>query len=298
VEVRIVVHLDGLVRDFREASNQEPLPKFELAGFTVTPRSADGNSYFSRSRAEHVATLRLDLGETTLVNPPTVYQKVENLISIFRLFKKGYLAGFPVVLDTWAEEIGEFVPGIEFGRSALGPQGGMVYGLAESEISPLQKFGKRVLPLMESSHYRSTLSPALHFFNRGLDDFESADMPMAIVDFVGCVEALLGTSQTELVHRLSHTIAVVSERRPDKRKERYDLFKKIYGSRSKVIHGMALEDNERGQVVYAEDAARTVVGVSLEYYQRGFTKKGLLDDVQNVSLGTATDLAVFSERRA
>lgn len=292
MEVRIVVHLDGLVRDFNEAPNRETLPEFELAGFAIRPRGKEENPYFTKSKAEHVGTMRLDFAGT-LVNPPIVYQKVDNLITIFRLFKKGYLAAFPVVVDTWAKEIGEFVPGFEFGRSALGPQGGMVYGMAKSEIEQIQRYEKVVLPVISSDQFRGALGPALRFFNRGMDDFEEAEMPMAIADFVGCVEALLGTSQTELVHRLSQSVAIASERRADRRKERYELFKKIYDVRSKVVHGANLKDEEKGQVVFAEEIARTVIAVSLDYYRRGLTKQRILDDINSVALGGATDLSIF-----
>lgn len=140
-------------------------------------------------------------------------------------------------------------------------------------------------------------NPAFRFFNRAIDDMQRNDMAMAIVDYVGSIEALLGTSQTELAHRLSQTVAIVTQRLPAKRKERYDEFRRIYGIRSKAIHGEKLGD-EVGQVVFAETIARSVLMVCLEYFLRGQKKDRILQDVNDVIFGVANDLAVFEQSRS
>ncbi|MBI3859501.1 MAG: hypothetical protein HY296_04590 [Thaumarchaeota archaeon] len=241
-----------------------------------------------------MATTMLELNEGNLVNPPAVYEKVDSLITCFRLFKQGYIAAYPVVAEVWDENLGEFLYSYEFGISMLGPQGGVVYGLGQDEIGPLAEFAKNVLPVLSSEEFRSLGNPAFRFFNRGIDDMQRNDMPMAIVDFVGSIEALLGTSQTELIHRLSQTVAILTERLPTKRREKYDQFRRIYGIRSKAIHGEKLGD-EVGQVVFAEVIARSVLKVCLEYFLVGQNKDKVLQDVNDVIFGVSADLSIFNK---
>ncbi len=291
MKLRLTVHLDGLIRDPREDASG-PLPKFNLGDFTVEGRRREVTAYFTKTRAEYVATTLFDFGQATLTNPPIVYEKVDALVTCFRLFKKGYMTAYPVVAEIWDETLNRFLPSYEFGWTSLSPQGGMVYGLAANEIENLTAFASKYLPVISSERLRSLKEPAFKFFNRGVDDFARSESSMAIIDFVSCVEALLGPGPAELTHRLSQNVAIVSERKVENRPKRYEEFKRLYQVRSRAVHGDDIGKGV-GQVVFAETVARDVLLVCMMYFLKGSSKKQILEDVSQVSLGMRNDLPIF-----
>jgi hypothetical protein len=148
----------------------------------------------------------------------------------------------------------------------------MVYRLSNNEVAKLVTFAEKVMPLISSTGHTSLREPAFRFFNRGVDDMARSDYPLAVVDYVSCLEALLSPGSAELAHRLSQIMAIVSEREVDKRKTRYEEFRRLYTLRSEVIHG-----GEQGEMVndasFADDLARKTLRICLGYYFREWANR-------------------------
>lgn len=75
-------------------------------------------------------------------------------------------------------------------------------------------------------------------------EWQYASSPrMAIAQLWSGIEALFKINQ-ELVYRISLQVASLLEGRGDKRKERLNQVKKLYGTRSKAVHGEELSDDK------------------------------------------------------
>lgn len=70
----------------------------------------------------------------------------------------------------------------------------------------------------------------------------ASDPRMAIAQLWSGIEALFGIS-SELVYRISLQIASLLEARGIARQSRFDQVRKLYGARSKAVHGEELSDN-------------------------------------------------------
>jgi hypothetical protein len=87
---------------------------------------------------------------------------------------------------------------------------------------------------------------------------------MAIAQLWSGIEALFGINQ-ELVYRLSLQIASLLEKRGDKRKDRFNQVKKLYGVRSKAVHGGELSDDKlRKAMIESFDILSKVLLVNIE----------------------------------
>lgn len=71
----------------------------------------------------------------------------------------------------------------------------------------------------------------------------SSDPRMAIAQLWSGIEALFGIN-SELVYRISLQVASLLEERGINRKERFNEVRKLYGARSKAVHGEQLSDDK------------------------------------------------------
>ncbi len=71
---------------------------------------------------------------------------------------------------------------------------------------------------------------------------------MAIAQLWSGIEALFGIS-SELVYRISLQIASLLEARGIARQAKFDQVRKLYGTRSKAVHGEELSDDKLNQAM-------------------------------------------------
>lgn len=293
LRIRLSVHLEGLVSFGKEGLLE--LPRFKLAEFDVCPRTDIQEPIgiqWVHTKADYVARAELDLGEPSVVNPPLVYERVDALISGFRLFRPGYVGANPILIEVSTGDEKWSIPHFE-GRSARSQEGGLAYPLTPSQIPDLANFGNEVIPLLSSKPVLSLTNPAFQFFNRGIDDEARNDHALAIVDFVSCMEAVLSRGTSELSHRLSEVVAVVTERSPERRRERYNQCKELYHMRSKTIHSVGVDDAAEF-VNLAESLARYIMRFNLGYYSHGGGKADLVSDAESVLFGQVKDFPEYA----
>jgi hypothetical protein len=101
----------------------------------------------------------------------------------------------------------------------------------------------------------SKLWRAIYHFGRARS---SSTFELKISDYCSGFEALLSTSPNEIAHQLAD-LALLTESTIEKRIEIYRSIKKIYGVRSKVVHGSPIDDKELCDYCKLSDTiARTV----------------------------------------
>ena len=279
LKVQVDVHLDGLICVDKEKFPTD-LPRFRFGEFEVSKRVPAEEPVWLKSGAWYFARGEIDVEKGTVANPPSVFEKIDAFITCFRLFKKGYIAAYPFTFAVPEEEPPRFASGY----TARSSHGGMVYPLACDEIPRLVEFGDKVYGVISSGPFASRNSPGFQFYNRGIEDMGRSDYALAIVDFVSCMEALVSTSRTEISHRLSELIALMTEGRPGSRQERYIQCKTLYDKRSRVIHGEKLDDAVK-YVNQAEELARATTRFCLGYYSVGKGRDDILMDASNVIFG-------------
>ncbi len=116
--------------------------------------------------------------------------KIDALVTCIRLFKTGYVTNYPDVVQILDEN------GKQLYTTTEGKRGNYTdsaYSLRMEEIGKLSEFARKVFPVISEGAFPVT-TPALQFFNRGIDDRAREDYPMALVDFVVSMEALLSDS--------------------------------------------------------------------------------------------------------
>lgn len=285
--VRVEIYLEGLTT--LDGNSPWALPDFDLAEFKISSVVGKEIPNWAKSHAWYSARAEWNFKETNVLNPPELYQRIDALITCLRLFKPGYVCANPILIDIPSIN-GEHLPWIE-GRSARDQQGGLAYGLPIGRLSELVKFGEAVIPLLSSEAAHSRTSPIFQFFNRGIDDEARNDYPMAIVDFVSCMEAVLLQGEFELSHRLSEMVALVTERSPERRRDRYTQCRELYRKRSKAIHGETVAGAMEA-VNLAESLARYVVRFLLGYYASGQGKADLVSNASAVLFGQAKDFPI------
>jgi len=280
LKVRLHVHLEGL-----SGVDVPPweLPRFHLGDFEISRLNQSQLPKLARTTAWYAATMKLDLGQTNTLNPQPVYEKVDGLITCLRLFKPGYVGANPLLMDMEKEGTWQRWP-LEEGRTARDQQGGMIYALHDKELPKLVDFAKEVFPLISSGRFASLTNPCFQFFNRGINDVARNDFALAIVDFISCLEAVLVPGNAELSHRLSEGVALVTERIPEKRRERYERCKDLYRLRSKVVHGERISYDDAA-LTLAQSLARYTLRFMIAYYEMGLEKAELVKDIESVSLG-------------
>lgn len=288
------MNLDGLTVEGQEKGQiRVPEISFKLGEFTIEPRREDAPRWLSLPN-DYVAKAQIEFPDPRLLNPPEVYEQVDALITCFRLFKVGYVTAYPVVAIS--RPFGGLNPRpyqFSFGSTVRQPQGGMAYLLKENEIPELVEFGQHVFPLISTKPHVSLTAPSFRFYNRGVDDMARSDYPLAIADFVSCMEALVSPGATELRHRLAELIALITERNPEKRKDVYLKCRDLYDKRSLVVHGESLEDAVR-YVNDAQELAAKTHRFSLGYFSRGLGKKDILADADDLTYGVKRDFPDFA----
>lgn len=295
MQIDLTANLDGLTVLGAEEKEQIRVPEvsFKLGEFTVEPRREDAARWFGLSN-DYVAKTQIEFPDPRLLNPPEVYELVDALITCFRLFKVGYVTAYPVIAVSRPSEPFDSRPfQFSFGSTARQPQGGMAYLLKENEIPELVEFGQHVFPLISTKPHVSLTTPSFRFYNRGVDDMARSDYPLAIVDFVSCMESLVSPSTTELRHRLAELLALITERNPAKRKDVYLKCKDLYDKRSLAVHGESPEDAVR-YVNDAQEFAAKMLRFSIGYFSRGLNKKDILADADDLIYGVKCDFPDFA----
>lgn len=284
------MYLDGLV--IMGDSGRPSIPpiqaSFKLGEFEVQPHE-EGRLQWLAPTNDYVAKARLEFPDPRLLNPPGVYERVDALITCFRLFKVGYVTAYPVTATSRPSDRIDSKPfQFSFGSTARQPQGGMAYGLKENEIEDLVRFADVTLPLISSGPHVSLKTPAFRFYNRGVDDMARSDYPLAIVDFISCMEALVSPGMAELRHRLAELVALITERDPERKKDAYVKCRDLYEKRSRVVHGEPLEDAVH-YVNSAQELAAKTLRFCLGYYSKGLGKDDILADADQVIYGVERD---------
>jgi len=96
----------------------------------------------------------------------------------------------------------------------------------------------------ERFNYLAANSEGFRFALSAAVNWQYASEPrMAIAELWSGIEALFGVS-SELVYRISLQVASLLEERGAKRKDRFKQVKKLYGARSKAVHGEELSDDK------------------------------------------------------
>lgn len=296
LEVDLTAYLDGLTiwgGSGREYAHPSLEFSFKLGEFTVQRRQRDVLKWLTPP-TDYVAKTQIEFADPSVVNPPRVYEFIDALITCFRLFKVGYVTAYPVVAMSRLPENATSRPNqFSFGSTARQPEGGMAYWLEEDEIADLVEFGRHVFPLISSPPHASLRMPAFRFFNRGVDDMARSDYPLAIADFVSCMEALISPDVTELRHQLSELVALITERNPIRRRDAYLKCKDLYDKRSRVVHGGSLK-NAVQDVNAAQEFAAKTIRFYLGYFSKGLNKKDILKDALDVIYGAKRDFPDFA----
>jgi hypothetical protein len=292
LKAHLTIYLEGMISH----DLLEPLPPFDVAEFAIRSIPIQADVPWNRiSMVNYTASITLDLGESKIANLPVAYETIDSLITFLRLFKRGYVGACVVEEEYWAEGTQDRSHKLYSGSSARSPQGGMAYLLNVEDIVPLQKFADKVYKIISSGEHTTRTSPKFRFFNRGIDDMARGDYPLAIVDFVSCMESLLSQSSAELRHRLSEAVALITEREARNRKDKYVRMSRLYDLRSRIIHGSEVAANDIvNDASLAETLARDVLRFCLAYYCAGHTKKRILSDIDDVIFGPSTDFPDFA----
>lgn len=286
LKIHLGVRLEGLLPYLLDSRFSKVLPEFKVAGFTVNAPQTERLSAIDFG-SNCLAETELDLGESTTVNPPVVYETVDALITCFRLFKRGYVGASQVIGNAYVKEGGRPIE-FRFGSPLIGPGGGMVYSLNSKEIPMLQEFSAKITPLILSDSRTSRSDLAFRFFNRGVEDLARNDFSIVVVDHISCLEALLTQSNNELAHTLSEAVAVVTEREPANRKKRYKEVKGLYKKRSKALHGEKA-DADSNDASLAENLARQTLRFCLGYYSKGYNRDKILEDIEDILFGVTKE---------
>lgn len=112
-----------------------------------------------------------------------------------------------------------------------------------------------------------------------------------IIDITISLESMIQDDKAELSFRFALYNSYAANRRPDKRAEIYELFKKLYNTRSLIVHGAQDEEKERrllGEIEQdwskLEDASRRSINELIFFAQDGNPRdwtKHLLEKIVN-----------------
>ncbi len=101
----------------------------------------------------------------------------------------------------------------------------------------------------EKLNYLAAKSEGFRFALSAAENWQYASAPrMAIAELWSGIEALFGIS-SELVYRISLHVASILEERGIARRERFNQVRKLYGVRSKAVHGDELSDDKLNKVM-------------------------------------------------
>lgn len=294
VKFSVKVNLEGL-QSFEVIDGKAPQPvtlqEFKLDEFTVK----------ATAPVEHVWKPAIYVAETEfeeevkekIIDFESVNQKVDALITTFRLFKNGYVGAFPIEVEFMFEGSARSYR-IEQGISGMKKPLSLLYGLCKSEVDRLEQFASVVMPILNK--IGSLREPAFLFFNRGIYSEAIGDYKMALVDFMSSLESALVSDDKELTHRLCERVAILNKLRNRKPSEEYEKCKDLYDKRSKIIHGVDVSKRQKTALEYAEaeNTARFVLNVLLGYLSVEASpkkaKERLIDDIEKVIFGEAQGL--------
>lgn len=116
------------------------------------------------------------------------------------------------------------------------------YFLMPTPLSPIQgrtlkqMAAKLELYYCSGTWWEDRLSRAFgHFWNALCSPFPD----QLFIGLATTIEAALSTDKLEITHQIAERVAMVVERDPEERYEKYELMKKLYANRSKLVHGSA-----------------------------------------------------------
>ena len=120
----------------------------------------------------------------------------------------------------------------------------------------------------------------LHFIDNALGHFIKAFCSEGVEQLlwhITTIEALLNSKSSDLTNSLARRLALIIERRPEKRKELYDKFKNLYDFRSKLVHGNPEIVKEQNHLNFehlnnARNISRHVLLWFLDYVSKNIKK--------------------------
>ena len=202
----------------------------------------------------------------------------------------------------------------------------IVYTLPAAEVSRFRDFSERLAPFQEGRNiYRFSRHPlyrqddlanlfldgedqktlgaylartaylhiALDFFQQSLQDWWLSNEMRLLSLMIGAEALFSDDDKAELAYRLSHRISVLNASSPSERKKIFEVARKCYGLRSRLMHGSLYREKKGFLEVEWDDvlAVGNLVRASLLYYfawdSQGLDKRQIL---------MALDWAVLDER--
>jgi hypothetical protein len=112
---------------------------------------------------------------------------------------------------------------------------------------PESPFSKPKLTLTKKT---SRIERALHHAVAARDN---SDIGFKISSYCSALEALLSSSQAELAHQLSERSAFLLHDKPEERIKTYKMLKKAYATRSKIVHGDYVRDDQLEILITASE---------------------------------------------
>jgi len=170
---------------------------------------------------------------------------LNDLITALRLFKRGGVSfnTYRLYPKGWASRTNSVFWESHMGLSRTSYGGGHYVLGGEPEIEQFQEFWRTFREIDFQSN--PFLKMAISRFNFA---YEKKNPEDKLVDYMISFESLFMKETQELSHRLSARISRFIKDDYDERKKLYLDFKKIYGIRSKIVHGESISPKSLKQV--------------------------------------------------
>lgn len=195
--------------------------------------------------------------------------KFDDFVNALHLFKKGnfdynMIVGGHCVEDNLLMRYGS---GIGFNKPNLNINSQFIF--EPTDIKLFKEFFTEWLKVSNTIKENLSFSNAIKRFTKAIEDRELNDK---IIDFIISLESLLGDGNTELIHRLSMRTGFLLGTKKESKDIR-DFIKKIYDTRSKIVHGdkertinmNGIEFTKEKSVVVLEDIIRLVFQRYLDF---------------------------------
>jgi hypothetical protein len=169
------------------------------------------------------------------------------------------------------------------------------YTLSSPDLPALREFRAAILPILQKLESYPAAAFALSFY--GADDGARANFSAAVT----ALEALLTKSdETEgLTYRLSMRLANLLGHSPEARKSRFVEMKKVYGIRSKIVHGSPIvtKSNSRplDNLPDLRETLRRVLLSALALFGSGVRPEDLPDRIDECALDDESRRQVQAE---
>ncbi len=102
----------------------------------------------------------------------------------------------------------------------------------------------------------------------------SYSIPIRLVHYCSALESLFGTGSAELTHKLSERVAAIVGKSQEIRLQKYQLMKRAYGLRSKIVHGGTFSKENVAEV---HDVLKDIDDVLRKILLQAFSDSHLLD---------------------